>query len=184
MSTLVTGSRASGLHRGAISAYRVPSPSVRLEAGLTPPDLSVGNPPDCTDTAGPVRTSSRNAEGLRGRDSRPSSAPPSSHGYSATPARVCGSKARAERSRPRRRCVSRHPTPKRQPKGRQLACEAQACEWPSAGATDAAARRSLDALYLGSKLAALTQSWNGPWAVPHRRGFVLPGSTMLLAFVK
>lgn len=79
MSTLLSGSRASGLH--------------------------------------PVRTSSRNGEGPRGRDSRPSSVQPWLRGYPATPARVCGSKARAERSRPRRRCVSHHPTPKRQPKG-------------------------------------------------------------------
>ena len=61
-------------------------------------------------------TSPRNVEELRGRDSRPSTVLPWSHGYPAAPARVCGSKARAERSRPRRRCVSHHPNSKRQPK--------------------------------------------------------------------
>lgn len=48
------------------------------------------------------------------------------------------------------------PIPNDNQRRRQLTCEAQAGEWPSASAADAVARASLDALYLGTKLTAFT----------------------------
>lgn len=48
------------------------------------------------------------------------------------------------------------PLPNDYQRRRQLACESQAGEWPSAGTADPTAWRSLDALYLGAKLAAFT----------------------------
>lgn len=59
------------------------------------------------------------------------------------------------------------PLPNDYQRRRQLACESQACEWPSAGTADPTARRSLDALYLGAKLAAFTGhvvDWSRCWA--------------------